>query len=46
MYSIIEDWWLSINDLIKLWYNENIVDLVSLCTYDKSISDSFNKRKK
>lgn len=46
LHDIIEDGWMTLNELRELWYSDDILHLVDLATHDMTIDGSFEKRKK
>ena len=44
LHDVIEDWGQSEESLSKLWYDGEIIELVKLCSHDKKIVWSFERR--
>lgn len=43
LHDMIEDWEYTLEQLKDLWYSDRTVELVDLCSHDKTIEDSFER---
>lgn len=46
LHDIVEDGWVSFEELKSLWYDNNILDLINLSTHDILMLDKFERWKK
>lgn len=46
LHDIIEDGWYTKERLLEIWFSRRVVELVDLCSHDKTIEDSFERWQK